>query len=214
MDFAIEEPGVKIAIEVDGFDKAGNGGMTPKQFANFLDRQNALMTQGWVVLRFTNSLVTNDPVACRRQIELALQVGRAVHDARAIVGASPTDLEELERLRAQSNDLRVLNELVATYEARQRRDRLIRNALVALMAIVVLGAGFYVDARRDAVLGVEPDAAGQCPDDAPIKGNRAYDDGEAIYHVPGGEFYGATTAVRCFPDEQAAVAAGFRRSLR
>ncbi|MBC9225611.1 hypothetical protein GL325_04680 [Aeromicrobium sp. 636] len=54
----------------------------------------------------------------------------------------------------------------------------------------------------------DPDAWGECPSWAPIKGN-----GDSmIYHVPGGRYYEATIAEECFRTEGAARAAGYRAS--
>jgi endonuclease YncB( thermonuclease family) len=55
-------------------------------------------------------------------------------------------------------------------------------------------------------------------DGCPIKGNVA-SDGERIYHVPGGQSYGATVITtargeRWFCTEEEALAAGWRRSLK
>ncbi len=47
-----------------------------------------------------------------------------------------------------------------------------------------------------------------CPAGYPIKGNS----NSNIYHVPGQRFYDATNARRCFPTEQDALNAGFRKS--
>ncbi|WP_243074869.1 cell wall-binding repeat-containing protein [Microbacterium sp. SS28] len=49
-----------------------------------------------------------------------------------------------------------------------------------------------------------------CPAWAPIKGNAD----SMIYHMPGGQFYDATNPEECFSTESAAVAAGYRKSLR
>lgn len=53
-----------------------------------------------------------------------------------------------------------------------------------------------------------------CPPGLPIKGNLTTRNGERIYHVPGGEFYGLTNPEACFATEADARAAGYRRSLR
>ena len=47
-----------------------------------------------------------------------------------------------------------------------------------------------------------------CPAAYPVKGN----DATKIYHVPGQRDYAATNARNCFATEQAAQAAGYRRS--
>lgn len=69
------------------------------------------------------------------------------------------------------------------------------------------------EARRGKRLGHRPARR-----DCPIKGNVA-EDGERIYHVPGGVFYGRTrvheaNGERWFCSEAEARAAGWRRSLR
>jgi hypothetical protein len=57
---------------------------------------------------------------------------------------------------------------------------------------------------------VASDEHGGCPDTHPIKGKRS----SRIFHVPGGAFYAQTKADRCFCDEDAAEADGFRKSKR
>jgi len=52
-----------------------------------------------------------------------------------------------------------------------------------------------------------------CPDSAPIKGNRSTS-GELIYHVPGGQLYERTNPEQCFASEKEAQAAGYRVSKR
>lgn len=56
----------------------------------------------------------------------------------------------------------------------------------------------------------KPDAAGNCPKAAPIKGNAS----SKIYHVPSGALYAKTKAELCFATEKDARAAGYRRSKR
>lgn len=46
-----------------------------------------------------------------------------------------------------------------------------------------------------------------------IKGNQN-SRGELIYHVPEGQFYEATKAIELFDSEEAAIAAGYRKSAR
>lgn len=57
-----------------------------------------------------------------------------------------------------------------------------------------------------------PDAAGNCVKDGRehIKGNRD----SMVYHLPAGQFYSRTQAEECFTTEEAAQAAGYRRSQR
>lgn len=57
-----------------------------------------------------------------------------------------------------------------------------------------------------------PDASGECPSWAPIKGNQgSYD---WIYHVPGSTYYSRTYAEECFTTRRAAENAGYRAPLR
>ena len=58
--------------------------------------------------------------------------------------------------------------------------------------------------------GAPPLAGGDCPSEAPIKGNAS----SGIYHVPGGQFYDRTNAEECFATESDAQDAGYRASRR
>ena len=58
-----------------------------------------------------------------------------------------------------------------------------------------------------------PLPGGDCPSEAPIKGNVS-SSGELIYHVPGGGYYDVTNAEECFPSESDAQNAGYRASKR
>lgn len=71
MDFAIilDKFDTKIAIELEGFDKSGNGGFRTKDDHNHTNaRIQALTLEGWKVLFVTNSQFTTDPEHYRRQI--------------------------------------------------------------------------------------------------------------------------------------------------
>ena len=58
--------------------------------------------------------------------------------------------------------------------------------------------------------GAPPLTGGDCPSEAPIKGNAS----SGIYHVPGGQFYDRTYAEECFAAESDAQDAGYRASRR
>jgi hypothetical protein len=55
-----------------------------------------------------------------------------------------------------------------------------------------------------------PLAGGECPSEAPIKGNAS----SRIYHMPSGAYYGRTKAEQCFATEQDAQNAGYRKAQR
>ena len=78
IDFAIiEGEHVRIAIEVDGYDKTGQGtGMSRRDMEDFSSRQNALIQQGWNVLRFQNSQFLRQPNACIKDIGRTLLLAR------------------------------------------------------------------------------------------------------------------------------------------
>ena len=63
MDFAIETPHVKLAIELEGWDKTGNGqGKSKAEHDHFNRRLQSLSAQGWEVLPITNAQFHADPV--------------------------------------------------------------------------------------------------------------------------------------------------------
>lgn len=77
-DFVIQEGSIKIAIEIDGYDKRGTGqGMSRNDFIDWQRRQAALTSKGWHVLRFANTDVSKEPQRCQRYIELLLRDQRS-----------------------------------------------------------------------------------------------------------------------------------------
>lgn len=89
IDFAIILHGHRIAIELDGYDKKGDGsGVSKAQYDAIHSRQRKLQLAGWDVLTFTNSEFTRDPRLCRKQIEELLS--RDPHkDPKAAVANKP-----------------------------------------------------------------------------------------------------------------------------
>lgn len=123
-DFVIQEGLIKIAIEVDGFSKKpGQQGMSHDDFVDWQRRQAALTAQGWHVLRFANRDVMNDPVRCRRYIELLLRDQRSKSQHQA-------DLEQaIERL---SRQLKVAHSDINSSEKANRLQKeinLLKNQL-------------------------------------------------------------------------------------
>jgi very-short-patch-repair endonuclease len=62
-------PELKLAIEVDGYEKRS----TPEAFVKDLERQNALVLEGWTVLRFPWNQIIGDPAAVAHAILSALR---------------------------------------------------------------------------------------------------------------------------------------------
>lgn len=78
-DFAILEGNdLRIAIEVDGYDKRGRGqGMTRDEFVDWQRRHASLVTQGWSVLRFANVDVRDYAARCAEHVCLLLRQERS-----------------------------------------------------------------------------------------------------------------------------------------
>lgn len=73
-DFIIVESDVvRVAIEIDGYDKDGSGtGMSYEGFLDWQRRQASLASQGWHVLRFANRDVRDAPRQCAAHISQLL----------------------------------------------------------------------------------------------------------------------------------------------
>ena len=109
IDFTVSEgTDVRLALEVDGWDKRGRGsGMTPTEFEAWSSRELEMSSQGWVVLRFANSLVTRDARACARHIELVLSrergeaLGRSAssEETQSLTADEKRELAALEQTR-------------------------------------------------------------------------------------------------------------------
>ena len=93
IDFAVERDGVRVAIEIDGWDKSGTGtGQTRTEQQASTDRQNALVSDGWVPIRYTVSQVRRDPAAVARDLTARLRAVFAERPppARSDVAAAPS----------------------------------------------------------------------------------------------------------------------------
>lgn len=78
-DFVIQEgEGVRIAVEVDGYDKRGTGtGMSRSDFVDWQRRQASLVAQGWRVIRFANVDVRDQAPRCAELLGLLLRDERS-----------------------------------------------------------------------------------------------------------------------------------------
>lgn len=132
IDFTITEPsGVKIALEVDGYDKTGRGtGMTEEEFVDWLRRQQDIVSQGWRgPLRFANADVRDIPKRCIDSITRTLTLERQLAQrakADPQVAALRKKLDEHERRFAEDQaKLAVLLSRIA----KNRREAGGRSAL-------------------------------------------------------------------------------------
>jgi len=107
IDFTIEEPGergVRIALEVDGWAKTGSGeGMSRADFLDWFRREQAVLSQGWRVLRFANPQVRDEPAECARLIQRMLEMERGLSARLASAEHWAVDLaDELRRAETRA----------------------------------------------------------------------------------------------------------------
>lgn len=106
-DFVLMEGSdVRIAIEIDGYDKRGTGsGMTRADFLDWQRRQAALTAQGWFVLRFANTDVRDHPQRCQKHIQLLLRRERRRQQHLAQLTLSVRDLKtQLQQLHGTDQE--------------------------------------------------------------------------------------------------------------
>ncbi len=114
-DFVIREnDDVRIAIEIDGYDKRGTGeGMSKSEFVDWQRRQAALTSQGWRVLRFANTDVRDYPQRCAEHISLLLKLSRSKSSHKELSATEKNRLDELTKAqealtKAQGEAIKVL----------------------------------------------------------------------------------------------------------
>jgi Protein of unknown function (DUF559) len=78
-DFTVVEgDDVRVAIEIDGYDKTGSGqGMSKQEFLDWQRRHASLVALGWDVLRFANADVRDRADRCAEHITLVLRRERS-----------------------------------------------------------------------------------------------------------------------------------------
>ncbi len=131
-DFVIREGAdLRVAIEIDGYDKTGRGqGMTRSEFLDWQIRQSSLVSQGWRVLRFANIQVRDEPRRCAELLNLLLREERtkeshrrslanrireleAKIESQTIGSKNPDVHEELEALQTALNSATQASQLTA-----------------------------------------------------------------------------------------------------
>lgn len=70
-DFVYIKSGIRLLIEIDGFHTHARD-LSTKEFDDHLLRQNDLMLQGWIILRFSPNLVEKHPMLCQSRITQAI----------------------------------------------------------------------------------------------------------------------------------------------
>lgn len=215
VDFAIEEPDVRIAIEIDGFNKSGAGPPTSEEHNRTTERHSAIEVAGWHVIRFTNHRVRRDPDGCAKQLSTLLQ------DRRRAAAGHAEERRRADALVSATRRVQAASQPHSPPPAGRSRSGVWLALLVAvvLLGVVMLAVSGGTTNNRSrspadpSDLGGHPPVGNSCPQSAPLKGNVSQS-GELIYHSPGGEFYSRTVPEACFVNEGEARNAGFRPSAR
>ncbi len=122
IDFTIcEGMTVRIAIEVEGYDKTGDGkGATREEHARASAREQEIVAAGYTVIRVANRLVDREPDDCRRTVELVLKRERGV---AALVAASNTP----ERPLSAEDHAAYAHQVLSDAERRELMDSQARS---------------------------------------------------------------------------------------
>jgi len=128
-DFVIQEgEGVRIAIEVDGYDKRGTGtGMSRSDFLDWQRRQASLVAQGWRVIRFANVDVRDQAPRCAELLALLLR------DERSKESHSRSLEQRIRELEA-TQERRVAEERAKYGQERSELERLKAELALARQA--------------------------------------------------------------------------------
>lgn len=216
IDFAVERHGLRVAIEIDGWDKSGTGtGQTRAEQQAFTDRQNALVSAGWNPIRYTVSHLRRDPGAVARDLTGRL---RAVSDRQSIPvrsAAADSHLRQTDRYRPSIGAALPQAPLSPSGTHRptaspHRSGWLLMAGVVA--AVGVLGIGALAAAgMANGNSGHGTPRSVSCTSYGVVRGNVS-ETGERIYHLPGDRYYGATNPEQCFATASDAEAAGYRHA--
>ncbi len=134
IDFTISEgEHVRLAIEVDGFDKCNRGsGMSRAEFEDWLTRQNAMQYHGWRLCRIPCSVVKHDPERCIQEIELLLKAERAPTSGKASPGVTTAALGVAEKRRAMQQETLRSNSATARLDKLRSEYEIARTKLEVL----------------------------------------------------------------------------------
>ena len=193
VDFTIRVAADRIAIEIDGANKGPNA-LTHGEVTR---RQTALAANGWVVLRFSNIQVRDDPEYCRRQVAVVvatLRERRLATSDRSGNTPGPTPLPP-GRPPSKSGTGIGAKALIG----------------ITVGALALLGGWLIFRQASQPSGNGAPISEFACPASHPVKGNVSTSTGTRYYQLAGWEFYDRTKPESCFADADAAEAAGFSR---
>jgi len=129
-DFVLVEgdDAIRIAIEIDGYDKRGKGGMNMGEWLDWLWRQNGLSQEGWVVLRFANVDVRDRPSRCAEHLRLLLREERSKAGVVGNLQRQSEDLRKkiLELNRTARKGIRQIADKAASYRTQAEKAEALR----------------------------------------------------------------------------------------
>lgn len=160
-DFVIHENNaVRIAIEIDGYDKRGTGtGMSHAEFIDWQRRQAALTSQGWYVLRFANLDVRDDPARCAEHISLLLKRSRSSTDKSGLSDSEQARLATLTRIQEST-----ISHLKKETSVMKHTVTAFTTLILCLVLVIVwLSGGFSTLVKHSAIESSVPVQAAQIP---------------------------------------------------
>jgi hypothetical protein len=215
VDFVIVDGNVRIAVEVDGFDKYGRGsGMTRDEHDAWVAREGDLHALGWTLFRTSNSDFMGHSERVAEMLGEVLRLQRQLWSAQPSLSARPA--AAASSMGGVASARPSLSAQPAASGPSMGRVAIFVIGALLVLTLLVRGAsssggpGATSSARASVarsaspVPGTPPRA---CPSDYPIKGNLSGT--SRIYHVMGGNFYAATNPESCFATERDAQAAAF-----
>lgn len=86
-DFVYTKGGIKLLIEIDGYTTHAKN-ISEKAYEDHLERQNDLVLQGWLIIRFSARQVMQKPMNCQQKVTQAIghwwaTMNREVYDKGA-----------------------------------------------------------------------------------------------------------------------------------
>ena len=164
IDFTIEvNEDVRIAIEVDGWDKTGRGsGPTKSEWIADRERKLSIEAIGFDLIEFPNALVRTKPENCARFIELKIgshqQYDEVAEDTREDAGIPPlseAEREELAELNAERKAaIEALEMQLVAAHGENRGMKTVALALAAVLIVTLIVGGSLLS--RAQVDGSDP----------------------------------------------------------
>lgn len=81
VDFMYERGPVKVIYEIDDYQSHA-GGISKSKHNDHIKRQNDLILQGWLLLRFTFDQVINEPMTCQSKVQQSIGHCWALHNRK------------------------------------------------------------------------------------------------------------------------------------